>query len=151
MKDWSIAHLERLKDQGTIRDYLVTTPPGNTIAEMIRRIKAGDKSITPRPSKYGATRTTVEGITFDSAKEAGRFTRLRMLERAGLIKDLRRQVPYDLNPGGTHSLVYQADFVYFDLTIGATIVEDAKGYQTREYRKKKKLMAKVHGIKIFET
>jgi len=100
-------------------------------------------------SKFSNRKTVVDGITFDSQKEAFRYSHLKLLENAKLIHNLRLQVPYELNPGGTHSLKYVADFVYEEN--GETVVEDAKGFRTREYRKKKKLMLKVHGITIKET
>lgn len=102
-------------------------------------------------SKYRNTRTTVEGIKFDSRKEAKRYTELRLLLKAGEIGFLRLQVPYELNPGGEFSYKYIADFVYMDAKTGTEIVEDVKGDRTREYIKKRKLMKKVHGITIKET
>ena len=71
------------------------------------------------------------------------------MEKAGAISDLKTQVPFELNPGGTHSLKYIADFVYTEN--GKTIVCDAKGYKTREYKKKKRLMKQVHNIEIKEV
>jgi hypothetical protein len=60
------------------------------------------------------------------------------------------QVPYELNEGGTFSYKYVADFVYTDTHTGDTIIEDVKGFRTREYLKKKKLMKKVYEIDIVE-
>lgn len=99
--------------------------------------------------KYNAKKTEVEGIVFDSAKEAKRYKELQMLLKAGEIGLLELQVEYELNVGGTHSLKYVADFVYI-LKTGEKIVEDAKGFKTKEYLKKKKLMKKVLGIEIKE-
>lgn len=104
-----------------------------------------------RKSKYGAKKVVIDGITFDSTKEGGRYLELKMLERAGLITELELQVPYELNPGGTHSLKYIADFRYRDGITGQLIVEDTKGYKAKEYLKKRKLMREVHGIIIRET
>lgn len=72
------------------------------------------------PSKYHATKTVVDGITFDSKKEAKRYAELKLLERAGAIRDLRRQVRYELisafDVPGKHyrPTSYVADFVYID-------------------------------------
>lgn len=93
----------------------------------------------------------MDGIEFDSAKEAGRYCKLKILEAAKMITDLKLQVEFQLNEGGTHSLKYIADFVYTDVATGLEIVEDTKGYKTKEYRKKKRLMFQVYGIKILET
>jgi hypothetical protein len=90
-----------------------------------------------------------DGYTFDSAKEMRRYIELRMLQTIGGITDLRLQVPYDLNEGGTHKLTYYADFVY--KINGVEITEDAKGFRTKIYLKKKKLMEQVHGILIKEV
>ena len=124
--------------------------------------------------KYGNIRTlTVDGISHDSRKEARRWNELLLLERAGMISDLRRQVKYVLIPKQTESVErysertgrrlkdgertiesecsYIADFVYVDSATGKTVVEDSKGVRTKEYRIKKKLMLYVHGVKIHET
>lgn len=98
----------------------------------------------------GAIPTEVNGITFDSRKEAKRYKELLLLLKAGEIGLLELQVPYQLNEGGTHSLKYIADFVYVRKD-GTKVVEDCKGFRTREYIKKRKLMLKIHNIKIYET
>lgn len=107
--------------------------------------------VTKKKHKYGAVKTEIDGIMFASGREAGRYCKLRGFLVLGLIKDLRLQVPYELNEGGMFSFIYIADFVYIDTETGAEVVEDAKGYKTPEYRKKKKLMLKIHGITIKET
>lgn len=102
-------------------------------------------------SKYGNQKQEVDGILFDSAREAKRYKELMLLLKAGVIGLLRRQVPYELNEGGSHSLKYIADFVYVESETGETVVEDSKGFRTREYIKKRKLMLKIHNIKIKEV
>ena len=109
------------------------------------------KGATQKKHKYGASKTEVNGIVFDSKKEANRYKELLLLLKAGAIGILQLQVSYELNEGGSHSLKYIADFVYIDSVSGQKIVEDAKGYRTKEYLKKKRLMLKVHGIKINEV
>ena len=111
-----------------------------------------------RWNKYHATTTTVDDMTFDSKAEALRWQELRMLEHAGHIADLRRQVPYELIPQlrrkDGHRIpktVYKADFVYTDLHTGEQVVEDVKGFVTPEYRLKKKLMLWRYGIEITEV
>lgn len=102
-------------------------------------------------SKYGNNRTAVDGIVFDSAREANRYKELKILLKAGMIGMLERQVPFELNECGTHSLKYVADFVYTDALTGQKVVEDVKGHRTREYLKKRRLIFKIHKIKIKEV
>jgi len=103
-----------------------------------------------KKSKYNNTKTEVDGIVFDSVKEANRYKELRLLLTVGEIGLLKRQVEYELNPGGTYSLKYVSDFEYIITATGEHIVEDVKGYRTKEYLKKRRLMQKVHGIIINE-
>jgi hypothetical protein len=111
------------------------------------------------PSKYGNRKTTLNGVEFDSHKEAQRYAQLRLLERAGRITNLRCQVKYILIPAQRdekgklleRECSYVADFVYFDLTLGREVVEDAKGYRTDTFKLKKKMMLWFHGIQITET
>lgn len=111
-----------------------------------------------KPPKYRNTKTVVDGITFDSKKEAARWQQLKLQEAAGTIQDLRRQVPFELAPAvkldgrKKPALRYMADFVY--LENGLLIVEDCKSEITRKlpaYRMKKHLMATVHKLEIKET
>lgn len=96
-------------------------------------------------SKYYATKTTVDGITFDSKKEAQRYAELKRLERCGAIRDLRLQPEYPLQDsfkknGKTYrKIAYKADFEYFDIQKGKVVVEDVKGVKTEVYKLKKKL------------
>lgn len=107
-----------------------------------------------KSNKYGARR--VGGHA--SQKEHDRANRLKLMQRAGLISDLREQVRYTLIPAqrdtaGTlleYGCSYVADFVYTDST-GQTIVEDTKGVRTKEYIIKRKLMLYLHGIRIKEV
>lgn len=107
-------------------------------------------------SKYHNRKVTRDGETFDSVKEYRRFCELRLLERAGAVTDLRRQVKFELIPAQRidgkvveRACGYVADFVYMEN--GQRVVEDTKGMRTQEYRLKRKLMLWVHGIRIKET
>lgn len=124
-------------------------------------------------NKYRNRKTmTSDGVVHDSRLEAVRWSELKLLERAGKIKDLSRQVEYELIPAqyetveryskkGTRlkdgvklverNCCYIADFVYTDTETGQTIVEDTKGAKTKDYIIKRKLMLKVHNIKIREV
>ena len=104
-------------------------------------------------NKYGAKRVTApDGSVFDSRKEYNRWCNLRLLERAGKISDLQRQIKYELIPkqGTMRACNYVADFVYKDAD-GNLVVEDCKGFRTDAYKIKKKLMLYVHGIRIKES
>lgn len=111
-------------------------------------------------NKYHAQKTSRivggEVVTFDSKREAERFDTLRVLQGAGVIEQLQRQVRYTLIPAQKSSdgktirgVDYVADFVY--QRDGKTVVEDAKGMKTKEYLIKKKLMLWVLGIEIMEV
>lgn len=105
--------------------------------------------------KYHARKTTVDGITFDSRKEAHRYLVLKGMEEDGLIENLRRQVRYELVPAfdvdGRHyrPVYYVADFVYVE--DGKEVVEDVKGMRTDVYKLKSKLFARRYGMSIRET
>lgn len=128
-----------------------------------------------RINKYKAIKCTVNGIEFDSRKEARRYQELSLLERAGAILNLRRQEKFLLIPSQfetiptgeyykvgakkgqpktkevcvENSVVYIADFVYEEN--GKLVVEDTKGIKTKDYIIKRKLMLYTHGIKIREV
>lgn len=100
-------------------------------------------------SKYGAKRTLVDGISFASRAEARHYGHLKILERAGVIKDLQLQVRYPLVVNGVKVTVYVADFVYSEG--GERIVVDVKGFKTPEYKLKRALMKAVHSVDIHEV
>ena len=111
-------------------------------------------------NKYGARKVTApDGQKFDSQREYTRWCELKLLERAGLILDLQRQVKFVLIPsqkdekGKTieKECSYWADFVYFDNATRKMVVEDAKGVKTEVYKIKKKLMLHKYGIRIKEV
>ena len=107
-------------------------------------------------SKYGARKVVIDGEVFDSKKEYRRFCELALLEKAGQIAELKRQqrftlIPTQRNANGKcveRPVTYIADFVYQEN--GETVVEDTKGFRTKDYIIKRKLMLWVHGIQIRE-
>ena len=103
-------------------------------------------------AKYNNTKTRVDGRLFDSKAEAARWQELQMLERAGEITELERQVEYELVPKqkGERAVKYIADFRYKDHE-GKVVVEDTKGVRTPVYILKRKLMLRVHGIRVREV
>lgn len=126
-------------------------------------------------SKYNSKKTIIDGISFDSAKEAKRYRELKLLEKVGEIRNLQLQVKYPLIPSqyeetgetytrGSHKgekkkrlierpVSYVADFVYEES--GKTVVEDVKGYRGggayAVFKIKRKLMLWVHGIRVREV
>lgn len=109
-------------------------------------------------NKYGNRKTVVDGVVFDSAREARRWQELKLLERAGEISHLRRQVPFELIPTQKEgkrvverAVTYVADFVYTDNATGGSVVEDAKGIRTKEYILKRKMMRYLCGVIVREV
>ena len=107
-------------------------------------------------SKYHSRKTTVDGIVFDSRKEAARYRELKLLERAGEIHGLKLQEKYMLIPAQykdgkciERECAYIADVDYIEKS-GRHIVEDTKGVRTKEYKRKRKLMLFKFGIRITE-
>lgn len=122
-------------------------------------------------TKYHSRKITRDGMTFDSVKEYRRFCELSLLEKAGAITDLKRQVEFVLIPaqrepdtvgkrGGIikgktieQKCSYIADFVYTEN--GKTVVEDVKGYKQGTayavFTIKRKMMLYFHGIRIREV
>lgn len=118
-----------------------------------------------RPSKYRAIKETVDGITFHSRREAKRYRELKLLERAGAIRELELQPKYPLMAvmGGSQSKLsvcvgnYFADFRYYtvdDGMRGIQIIEDVKSPATKRemyYRLKKRIVEANYGISITEV
>ena len=118
-------------------------------------------------NKYKSHKTSANGVVFDSKKEYNRYIELTLLSRSGAIKGLKRQVKFELipaqyepdiiNPRGKvkkgklieRAVSYIADFVYTDEN-GKTVVEDTKGFRTKDYIIKRKLLLYMHGIRIKE-
>lgn len=106
--------------------------------------------------KYYNKKIEIDGMKFDSKKEYQRYLELKLLQRAGYISDLERQVKFILIPSQKingkvveREVTYKADFVYKDDS-GQTVVEDVKGFKTKEYILKRKMMLYFKGIRIKE-
>jgi hypothetical protein len=111
-----------------------------------------------KKSKHRNERVLVDGVLFASKLEFARWCDLKLMEKAGLISDLERQVPFELAPAvkldgkrKKPSLRYFADAVYIDKKTGERVVEDTKGFLTQTYKAKRHLMFTVHGIIIKEV
>jgi hypothetical protein len=108
-------------------------------------------------SKYGAQPQIVDGIRFASKREARRYFELKMLERAGEIKELSLQPKFPLYVASPHRTErikvcdYIADFRYRKGPTGLLVIEDAKGMKTPVYRLKKKMFEAQYGLQITEV
>ena len=153
-----------------------TTPPPAAPAPPLTR--GGDGFATPHPSaaltpspqgeglgkrnKYGAQKTEVDGIRFDSKKEARRYEQLMLLLQSGRIRELKLQRDYTLQEAYTttegirvRAIRFRADFSYEEQDehgAWVEIVEDvkSKATKTRVYAIKKKLMQDIHGVRVRE-
>lgn len=100
-------------------------------------------------NKYRNKKVEIDGIVFDSKKEAKRYGDLKLLERAGQIRDLTLQVRMPLEVNGQKVCTYISDFRYQDR--GQTVYEDCKGIRTPVYLLKRKLVKAILGVEILET
>lgn len=97
-------------------------------------------------NKYGNKKVIVDGYKFDSQKEALRYKELKLMEKAGVVKDLELQPAFELIPTirteheTLRKTVYKADFRYFDVKADHEVVEDVKGFKTDVYKLKKKML-----------
>lgn len=116
-------------------------------------------STTDKPRKYRNEPCTVDGIAFDSKKEATRYQQLKLMVRAGQIEALELQPEYALACGGTPIKIlnknnvgrrstYRADFRYFDKAAGCEVVEDVKGMDTAVSRLKRAIVEAEHGVRV---
>lgn len=125
-------------------------------------------------NKYGNKKVVIDGEVFDSKREAKRYQELKLLEQCGAIHNLRRQVVYELIPTQREestrvyqkgrkkgqpiegkviekAVTYIADFVYVDNATGKLVIEDSKGFHTKDYILKRKMLLYFYGIKIQEV
>lgn len=100
-------------------------------------------------TKYNSKKTVIAGITFHSQKESVRYCELKLLERAGNIRSLELQPkmelvkPFEYNGKKERGINYVADFKYVDIKSGKTIIEDVKGFKTKEYIIKRKMLLSI--------
>jgi len=137
---WSKQLLEEKLQAGTIAGYQLPEEP----------------EPEKKSPKYKNTKTEIDGIVFDSKKEAFRYRELSLLQKIGEISGLTMQVRYLAIEATdtTRAAYYVADFVYFRKGQDVATVEDVKSTKTRKlptYILKRKLMKTVHGIDILET
>lgn len=124
--------------------------------------------VKKKENKYHAEKCEYNGEVFDSKREREFYGQLKLLERCGQVSNIRRQVEYELIPaqrepdsigkrGGVKrgktieaAIKYRADFVYTDRD-GVEIVVDTKGFRTKDYILKRKMMLYFHNIRIKEV
>jgi hypothetical protein len=107
-----------------------------------------------RVPKYHNVKKIVDGICFDSTKEAHRYRELVLLQKAGAITDLEVQPRYDLIASNGEIIgVFTGDFRYVDTRTGGVVVEDVKAppSRTTAYQLRKRLVRACHGITITEV
>lgn len=105
-------------------------------------------------NKYRNKKVVIDGITFDSKKEAYRYGILKLNQAAGLIRNLKLQVSFPITINNVHICDYRADFTYDKPVLDGEsqfVAEDVKGIKTPEYKLKKKLMLAVYQIQIKES
>ena len=143
--------------------WLETLPIDHSVVKQKRSHRASSSRV-PRPNKFGAVPTTVDAIRFASKKESRRYLDLKLMEKAGLIRDLECQPKFPIHTlpqscWGNAAAVpvrvatYIADFSYYDVESHRVVVEDVKSKATRTavYRLKKKLIEVEHDITITEV
>ena len=105
-------------------------------------------------NKFRNVKIELDGIRFDSKKEANRYAELKMLARSGIISNLELQKRFHLTVNGVKVCDYIADFSYQDQS-GRAVVEDAKGMRSGAayavFRLKAKLMIACHGLRVVEV
>lgn len=118
------------------------------------------KDVFPsQASKFHNRKITMDGQKFDSMKEAARYQELKLLERCGEIRELKRQVAFVVIPAQydesgkllEREVKYIADFTYIEKGSLVRTVEDVKGLKTDVYKLKRKLMLYRNGIRIKEV
>jgi hypothetical protein len=153
------AIISNLRAQGFPDDLIAgTIVDGRPLSDSMPKPKAApapnedEKPKKKKKAKYRNVETKVDGITFKSRKEAGRYLYHKGRKERGEIRTFLRQVPFDL-PGATERggrLRYWADFVVINLD-WTIEVEDVKGVLTDVYKLKRALVKEAHGIEIREV
>lgn len=115
----------------------------------VRRLNLNDMRFQPRISKYNNKPVVVDGHHFPSRREANRYAELKLMERAGLIAELKLQVPFPITINTQVVTRYVADFTYKQ--DGKIVVEDCKGFKTDTFKLKAKMVKAQYGVVILET
>lgn len=128
------------------------TPPPVRTPAALAYAKALAEAGPKRPPKYGNKSVRLDGEFFHSTGEARRWAALKLLLRAGEIRDLKRQTKHECIVNGVLVCTWTDDFSYVLVESGGHQIEDWKGVRTDEYVLKKKLFEACHpGVRILET
>lgn len=128
----------------------------SSLEQLVREISGKPKN------KFNAVKKKVDDVKFDSTKEANRYEQLKLLVRAGKIKDLEVQpvfvliksVKFSGDAKAKPAMRYTADFRYYDIEKGEVVVEDVKSRATAkltDYKMRRHMMLAIHGIEVLET
>lgn len=128
----------------------------SSLEQLVREISGEPKN------KFNAVKEVIDGIKFDSKTEARRYRELKLLERAGKIKDIEVQPVYILlksvkfsgDDRAKPAMRYTADFRYYDIDKGEVVVEDVKSKATAkltDYKMRRHMMLAIHDIEVLET
>ena len=129
--------------------YSVNLKHSGMSEDELDRLIAGEKSDKDeKPAKYYNIKVVIDGITFDSKKEAREYQYLKLLQESDQISGLRLQPRYLLREGfdrdgkRVRPIYYVADFEY--LEAGQLVAVDVKGKRTKEYIIKRKLFVALY-------
>ena len=146
------ASQDALRLKVTVGDVLGSSPDSKT-RQNARGAAVG--RVSPKGNKFSARKVTVDNLTFDSQAEAKRYGELKLLERAGKIRDLRVHWPIRCMVNGKLICTLKPDFGYWDDRIDQLRYEDVKGFKRGShyalFRVKKKLAEALYGITIKEV
>ncbi len=127
----------------------------DTIARLKQQgLLPADFAEEPKPSRYRNKPVVVDGVRYASGAEYRRWAELCLLQKAGAIRCLERQVSYRLEVNGVLVGKYTCDATYIEVATGEQVVEDTKSPATRKdtaYRLRRQLMRAIHGIEIREA
>ena len=98
--------------------------------------------------RFKPIRTVIDGVMFDSKREAARYNDLKLLMRSGKIRDLETHPAFDISINGKHICIVKLDFKYWSNETNALVYEDSKGFDTPMSRIKRKLVEAHHNIKV---
>lgn len=117
---------------------------------MTTHLTAAEYRAQPKPkrNKFNARKTEVDGITFDSALEARYYRNLKLMEKAGVVYGVERQVEYAIEINGKRCCKYLADFRFYDKEQDRVRVIDCKGMDTPVSKLKRRLVAAAHGVEV---
>lgn len=102
----------------------------------------------PKKRKYRNVPVTVDGLRFDSKREAAYYGELKIREKAGEVSALALQPSFELLNDGGKKTRYVADFAFWDHVADRFRIVDVKGFETRIFQMKKRMMKVLKGIDV---